>query len=95
MPREHGRRLAELLPQGRLIEIADSGTLIPEDQPDQLTRALHEFVPEQAKTATTSGSDIQRRPIVPTCTLPQRHDAVQLIADRNEIEALLRRPAAE
>jgi pimeloyl-ACP methyl ester carboxylesterase len=29
MPPEHGRRLAELLPQGRLIEVADSYTLIP------------------------------------------------------------------
>ena len=36
MPREHGRRLAELLPQGRLVEIADSYTLIPEDQPQVL-----------------------------------------------------------
>ena len=44
MPREHGRRLAELLPQGRLIEIAESRTLIPEDQPEQLARALREFV---------------------------------------------------
>ena len=33
MPPEHGRRLAELLPQGRLVEIPDSYTLIPEDQP--------------------------------------------------------------
>ncbi len=33
MPIEHGRRLAELLPKGRLVSIADSYTLIPEDQP--------------------------------------------------------------
>jgi len=33
MPPEHGRRLAELLPDARLIEISDSYTLIPEDQP--------------------------------------------------------------
>jgi pimeloyl-ACP methyl ester carboxylesterase len=39
MPREHGRRLVELLPQGTLVEIADSYTLIPEDQP--ATLALH------------------------------------------------------
>jgi pimeloyl-ACP methyl ester carboxylesterase len=37
MPREHGRRLAELLPQGELVEIPDSYTLIPEDQPDLIT----------------------------------------------------------
>ena len=33
MPPEHGRRLAGLLPQGRLAEVADSYTLIPLDQP--------------------------------------------------------------
>ncbi|MCX4547528.1 alpha/beta hydrolase [Streptomyces sp. NBC_01387] len=44
MPRAHGRRLAELLPQGRLLEIEDSCTLIAEDQPEQLTAALREFI---------------------------------------------------
>jgi pimeloyl-ACP methyl ester carboxylesterase len=44
MPPEHGRMLAELLPQGRLIEIPDSYTLIPEDQPDELARIIREFV---------------------------------------------------
>jgi len=44
MPPEHGRRLAELLPKGRLIEIRDSYTLIPEDQPGELARAIREFV---------------------------------------------------
>lgn len=44
MPPEHGRRLAELLPQGRLIEIPDSYRLIPEDQPDELARIIREFV---------------------------------------------------
>jgi pimeloyl-ACP methyl ester carboxylesterase len=44
MPPEHGRRLAELLPHGRLIEIADSYTLIPEDQPGELARAIRRFV---------------------------------------------------
>jgi pimeloyl-ACP methyl ester carboxylesterase len=36
MPHEHGRRLAELLPQGELVEIPDCYTLIPEDQPATL-----------------------------------------------------------
>ncbi len=40
MPLEHGRRLAELLPQGQLVEIADSYTLIPEDQPTALAASL-------------------------------------------------------
>jgi pimeloyl-ACP methyl ester carboxylesterase len=44
MPPEHGRRLAELLPQGRLIEIADSYTLIPLDQPTELARAIRQFI---------------------------------------------------
>ncbi|MGD0064290.1 MAG: alpha/beta hydrolase [Streptosporangiaceae bacterium] len=45
MPRQHGRRLAELFPDARLIEIDDSYTLIPEDQPEQLIRAIRSFVP--------------------------------------------------
>jgi pimeloyl-ACP methyl ester carboxylesterase len=44
MPPEHGRRLAEILPQGRLIEIPDSYTLIPEDQPGEIARAIRRFV---------------------------------------------------
>jgi pimeloyl-ACP methyl ester carboxylesterase len=44
MPHEHGPRLAELLPQGQLVEIADSRTLIPEDQPQELARHLRELL---------------------------------------------------
>lgn len=44
MPREHGARLAELLPQGVLVEIPDSYTLIPEDQPEVLTTHLRELL---------------------------------------------------
>ena len=44
MPPEHGRRLAELLPRGRLIEIDDSYTLIPEDRPVELPRVIQDFV---------------------------------------------------
>lgn len=50
MPREDGYRLADLLPQGRLVEIADSGTLIPEDQPEQLAHVLREFVDTFSET---------------------------------------------
>jgi len=35
-PREHGERLATLLPQGRLEWIEDSRTFSPEDQPDRV-----------------------------------------------------------
>ncbi|MFJ3162605.1 alpha/beta fold hydrolase [Streptomyces kanasensis] len=44
MPPEHGRKLAELLPQGRLVEIEDSYTLIPEDQPEQLSAHIRSFL---------------------------------------------------
>jgi pimeloyl-ACP methyl ester carboxylesterase len=44
MPLEHGRRLADLLPQGRLVEIADSYTLIPEDQPGELAQTIRRFI---------------------------------------------------
>jgi pimeloyl-ACP methyl ester carboxylesterase len=44
MPLAHGRRLAELLPHGRLLEVADCYTLIPEDQPGDLTGAIRQFI---------------------------------------------------
>jgi pimeloyl-ACP methyl ester carboxylesterase len=44
MPPEHGRRLAELLPDSRLVEIADSYTLVPLDQPAGLAAAVRSFV---------------------------------------------------
>jgi pimeloyl-ACP methyl ester carboxylesterase len=44
MPREHGPRLTELFPRGHLVEIEDSYTLVPEDQPGQLAEALAQFV---------------------------------------------------
>jgi pimeloyl-ACP methyl ester carboxylesterase len=47
MPPEHGRRLAELLPQGRLVEIPDSYTLIPLDQPARLAEAIRGFTRER------------------------------------------------
>ena len=43
MPRAHGRRLAELFRKGKLVEIADSYSLVPEDQPDELARVIREY----------------------------------------------------
>ena len=43
-PRDHGRRLAKLLPQGRFELIAGSRTFIPEDQPDRLVAAIEDFL---------------------------------------------------
>jgi pimeloyl-ACP methyl ester carboxylesterase len=59
MPPEHGRRLAELLPQGRLVEIPDSYTLIPLDQPAGLARAIQQFAREpdqRVRPGAASGS---------------------------------------
>jgi pimeloyl-ACP methyl ester carboxylesterase len=52
MPPEHGRRLATLLPNARLLEIPDSYTLVPLDQPAQMAEAIRKF---------TSSTTIQRR----------------------------------
>jgi pimeloyl-ACP methyl ester carboxylesterase len=48
MPPEHGRRLAAVLPDARLVEISDSYTLIPEDQPAAFAGAIRSFVRETA-----------------------------------------------
>jgi pimeloyl-ACP methyl ester carboxylesterase len=45
---EHGRRLAELLGNARLVEIADSYTLIMRDQPQAFADAIAQFVRETA-----------------------------------------------
>ncbi len=46
MPPEHGRRLAEILPDARLVEIPDAYTLMPLDQPAEFARAVRAFVRE-------------------------------------------------
>jgi pimeloyl-ACP methyl ester carboxylesterase len=51
MPPEHGRRLADLLPDGRLVEITDSYTVVPLDQPKQLADAIRAFVTRTADRA--------------------------------------------
>jgi pimeloyl-ACP methyl ester carboxylesterase len=43
---EHGRRLAELMPNARLVEIEDSYTLIMRDQPEAFARAIRDFLAE-------------------------------------------------
>ena len=66
MPPEHGRRMANLLPRGRLIEIPDSFTLIPEDQPGRLAQAIRDFV-QDAHTnpgAKEEGAQSLRQPRV-------------------------------
>jgi pimeloyl-ACP methyl ester carboxylesterase len=43
MPREHGRRLAEAYRNGRLVEVADSYTLLPLDQPATCAQLIRQF----------------------------------------------------
>jgi pimeloyl-ACP methyl ester carboxylesterase len=57
MPPAHGRRLAEIFPDSRLVEIADSYTLVPEDQPELLSQHLRDFVSRSAP-----GSNSRVRP---------------------------------
>jgi pimeloyl-ACP methyl ester carboxylesterase len=59
MPREHGRRLAELYPDSRLVEVDDSYTLVPEDQPERLAVVLLDFLAEtdQRQPSRLEGGD--------------------------------------
>lgn len=47
-PFRNAERLADLLPHARIVEIEDSYTFVSEDQPEQLARAIREFVREPA-----------------------------------------------
>ncbi|MEV6600714.1 alpha/beta hydrolase [Actinoplanes sp. NPDC051346] len=40
---ENGRRLAAALPRGRLVEVADGFTLMPEDQPRVCAEEIRSF----------------------------------------------------
>jgi pimeloyl-ACP methyl ester carboxylesterase len=53
MPAEHGARLAASYPQGRLVTVADSYTLVAEDQPAKLVSALREFLAQTANHSTS------------------------------------------
>ncbi len=57
MPGEHGRRLADLFPQGSLVEIPDSYTLIPEDQPGELIVRIREFLSEEPSRSQARGEE--------------------------------------
>lgn len=51
MAPEHGRRLGALLPNARHVEIPDSYTLIPLDQPVALAGHVRAFLAERADAA--------------------------------------------
>jgi len=44
MPIEHGRRLAAIIPNAALVELADAYTLLPLDQPDAVAAHIAAFV---------------------------------------------------
>lgn len=48
MPLSHARRLAVLFPRAVLVEISDSWTLLPEDQPGRFADALRGFAGPEA-----------------------------------------------
>ena len=56
MPIECGHRLAASFPNSRFVEIPDSGTLIPLDQPQLLARAISVFVVSGDQTANRPSS---------------------------------------
>ena len=55
MPIECGHRLAASFPNSRFVEIPDSGTLIPLDQPHLLARVISAFVAGSDQTANRPG----------------------------------------
>ncbi len=60
MPIEHGARLADLLPRGRLVEVSDSYTLISEDQPAELISHLRGFLAEGRADGALKPSEATR-----------------------------------
>ncbi len=60
MPHEHGPRLAELLPAGRLVVIEDSYTLISEDQPVKLIAHLRQFLEETQPHCDPHSAEVSR-----------------------------------
>jgi pimeloyl-ACP methyl ester carboxylesterase len=62
-PLEHGQRLAELLPDARLVQIPDSRAFISEDQPQRLAAEIGEFVSQAAAASEPpSVADAGRSP---------------------------------
>ena len=50
-PLEHGRRLAQILPNGHFVSIEDSYTFVSEDQPDVLAKQIGGFLEETPGTS--------------------------------------------
>ncbi len=67
MPAEHGRRLARLLPQGRLVEVEDSYTLIPLDQPARLAQIICQFTARPSQPGDVRASNQLATAAGPAC----------------------------
>ena len=61
MPAEHGPRLAELLPHGHYVEIADARVLVQLDRPGAVATQIRDFIQEHPLEPATSGPRRHRR----------------------------------
>jgi pimeloyl-ACP methyl ester carboxylesterase len=59
MPIEHGHRFAALFPDSRLVEVPDSYTLIPIDQPTMLASELRVFMRERRSARQPAASPVR------------------------------------
>lgn len=70
MPTAHGQRLTDLLPHANLVEVPDSLTLIPLDQPENLADHLSRFV--NTPTGDDSGQGAR----------PEKRDRTRTVIER-------------
>ena len=57
MPREHGPRLAALVPQGHFVEVADCRVLMPLDQPSVLAADIRRFIADHPDGVDDGGHE--------------------------------------
>jgi len=61
-PLEHGRRLAQLLPQASFVTIPNSRTFIPEDQPERLVSMVRGFLADRLTASRRPSAAPPSRP---------------------------------
>jgi hypothetical protein len=66
MPREHGRKLAELLPKGSLVEIDDAYVLSMLDRPEAVAAAMSAFLTSAEPSPAPPNRKLTRPPQQPT-----------------------------
>jgi hypothetical protein len=62
MPPAHGRRLAELIPNCRYVEVNDAYTLLPLDQPDAVAAHIAAFATSIRTPKRHGDESAQTRP---------------------------------